>query len=967
MRHAVLTITLFLVVSGIAVIRHGAAPRQFAQAKPPKAAERNVDFKALNPPRKRKPRPREMVFVEGTPVLKNGGFEKGKELWALDSGHTLIESAKAAHSGTRCVKGQLDAPRKALYLRQKLRVTEGAIYSYSIWARATKGVKMTVFIIPEIGTNKGRKSVGVFQNIPARWRRFEGRFTAPRTGDLELQFITPSTFASAPGTIWVDDAQVSEFQTVPPIPVTQGKGFNDQPTMVRSADGSLFIAWVSFADGDDTLRLGRYRVMAGALEQLGEWDVVSGKDSFVFAPQLVADGQSIWLVYAGEVSRNWDVYAVKCGAAGPGRPIRVSRDAGVDTDPCAAVAGDRLWVAWESSRDGERQVMANSLTGTTLGNESRLSAAGVNCYDPTIAVLDSGRVAAAWHGLKDNNVDLFLRSTDSGKVWKQERRLTTAATIDRHGKLFARGDELWIAYENAQMANFSIGGTRAKNMCVARIEADGLKSPAADGMAPMTRGGEALSPAFDEQGRLWLAFTRGSNRDWFAMLSCHNGAKWVRTTPVATLKGMDRAPSVVFAGDEVTMLFQADTLKGKYNNREESAKATSDLYLAVTNAGELPAATQMVLAPHKENAAVFEPATLRVQYGEDRPTPHIQYKGQTLKLFYGDLHDHTQVSICGRIRDESIDESYQNMRDLARHDFACVTDHGYGITPYLWDYTAKLNRLNNDPERFLTFLGEEWTSTFEKYSEKYPFGFYGHRNLVFADAYFPRWWNAANYQTPAEVWSELRQMNANFVNIPHQIADTGNVPCDWDFADETAQPVAEIFQGRGSYEYLGAPRMAGRSVKTKGSFIQDAWARGVVIGVIASPDHTGGRGKACVYAPELTREAVLDAIRARHCFGSTAAKIMLDVRVNGALMGEKIPESGGKPVEIRIVADCPGDIDRIEVCRNNEFIYSKSPKGKKADLVFRDTSPVVGKSYYYVRLIQTDEEIAWSSPVWLGY
>ena len=31
----------------------------------------------------------------------------------------------------------------------------------------------------------------------------------------------------------------------------------------------------------------------------------------------------------------------------------------------------------------------------------------------------------------------------------------------------------------------------------------------------------------------------------------------------------------------------------------------------------------------------------------------------------------------------------------------------------------------------------------------------------------------------------------------------------------------------------------------------------------------------------------------------------------------------------------------------------------------QDTDPINGPSYYYARVIQTDEEIAWSSPVWL--
>jgi len=69
---------------------------------------------------------------------------------------------------------------------------------------------------------------------------------------------------------------------------------------------------------------------------------------------------------------------------------------------------------------------------------------------------------------------------------------------------------------------------------------------------------------------------------------------------------------------------------------------------------------------------------------------------------------------------------------------------------------------------------------------------------------------------------------------------------------------------------------------------------------------------------------------------------------------------------VKIRAECPGEIDRIEVCRSNEFIWSKAIDSRTADLTYVDKSPLEAPSYYYVRLIQEDEEIAWSSPVWLG-
>jgi len=107
-------------------------------------------------------------------------------------------------------------------------------------------------------------------------------------------------------------------------------------------------------------------------------------------------------------------------------------------------------------------------------------------------------------------------------------------------------------------------------------------------------------------------------------------------------------------------------------------------------------------------------------------------------------------------------------------------------------------------------------------------------------------------------------------------------------------------------------------------------------------------------------------LRARRCYGTTAAKIFLEVRVDGHFMGEKIAQPAGSTVAVETRVDCPGEIDRVEVCRNNQFIYMKNNPGVKCQLTFVDRQPLPGRSYYYVRVMQKDGEIAWSSPVWFG-
>ena len=61
-----------------------------------------------------------------------------------------------------------------------------------------------------------------------------------------------------------------------------------------------------------------------------------------------------------------------------------------------------------------------------------------------------------------------------------------------------------------------------------------------------------------------------------------------------------------------------------------------------------------------------------------------------------------------------------------------------------------------------------------------------------------------------------------------------------------------------------------------------------------------------------------------------------------------------------------GPIRRVDVIHNEHYVYAITPKGKNV-LKFRyaDPNPVSGENRYYIRLLQEDGNIAWSSPVWI--
>jgi hypothetical protein len=752
--------------------------------------------------------------------------------------------------------------------------------------------------------------------------------------------------------------------------VSDGKGrFNDEPSMARAADGSLYVAWNGFRDGDDALMIARYQFKDGKFRKLGAWEALAGKGTNILGPKVVAANNGVFVLYAAERERAWDIQALPCSAKGPGRAVAVAGDGAANIKPDGAWRDGTLWVTWETNRDGARRILLASLRDGRVSAPQEVSAAGRSNYGPSIAVESNGMVDVAWHSFRENNYDIYLRRRSAAGEWTPERRLTTAPTMDRHAALALYKDDLWVFYENSKFKGYSTGYSLERNVIAAKVTPRGLESPRNFGDARQR--GEAASPAFDSAGRLWLAYlVPRLKQGWEVWFTGFNGEQWTPAKAISKVKGMDRKPALLIDGDTALLAFQTDDIFHQAMSCAEAGNFHSGILLASVDLRQAaPAASQMALAPLAESKEPFEAGSLRVQYGEDTPSPSIEEGGRKLRLLFGDLHTHSDISQCQRCTNQSVDENYQVRRDLHNLDFACMTDHGYNQSPYFWNYTAKMARANEDPGRLTTFLAQEWTSEFKKgpaSDATRPYGYYGHRNIILADPFFPRWWNSREGQTPADVWGELDKLHANFVNIPHQLADTGNVPTDWTFTNQTKQPVAEIFQGRGSYEYKGTARQAVRSVPQAGWFLQDAWARGTVIGVIASPDHGGGLGKACVYAQDASREAILDAIRARHTYGTTAARIFLEMRVNGHLMGDKIPAAAGQPVEVKVGVRCPGDIGRIEICRNNQYIYTKQPEGRTADFTFVDTTPLDGYSYYYVRVTQKDQEIAWSSPVWLG-
>jgi len=133
--------------------------------------------------------------------------------------------------------------------------------------------------------------------------------------------------------------------------------------------------------------------------------------------------------------------------------------------------------------------------------------------------------------------------------------------------------------------------------------------------------------------------------------------------------------------------------------------------------------------------------------------------------------------------------------------------------------------------------------------------------------------------------------------------------------------------------------------------------------VIAASDHTSTHiSYGMLWVEDLTREGVMEALRARRSYGATD-NILLDVRIGEHLNGSRLAHRGG-PVAISISVHGTAPVARVVVFRNEAVVQTLTPGSVTVDTVYSDT-PEPGPARYYVRVEQVDGNIAWSSPFWI--
>ncbi|MEM7515504.1 MAG: DUF3604 domain-containing protein [Planctomycetota bacterium] len=218
------------------------------------------------------------------------------------------------------------------------------------------------------------------------------------------------------------------------------------------------------------------------------------------------------------------------------------------------------------------------------------------------------------------------------------------------------------------------------------------------------------------------------------------------------------------------------------------------------------------------------------------------------------------------------------------------------------------------------------------------------------------------------------------------------VATDWSIPPDPAlEPVTEIMSVHGSSEAVDSPsRVRGF---LRGNAVRDALDRGYRLGFVGSgdshdghpglphlnptygwrpatevrgqksPERLGQGGVTAVFASELSREAVLQALRERRCYATSGPRILLSVQLAGAEMGQVLKKPKGLET-LHVQVHGTRGLRSLELIRGGKIVQTLSPSSDQAtwSVALEDLR---GGEYVYVRVVQEDGGLAWSSPIWI--
>lgn len=678
---------------------------------------------------------------------------------------------------------------------------------------------------------------------------------------------------------------------------------------------------------------------------------ISESSGLAYRPAVVAAGDEVWVFWTEVENGCWKVKA-RCCREGEWGTCVLIREAEGAFHVSAAYCDGEIWAAWSEQSGKKRFVMAARLDHGAASGVSAVSPDD-QAYRPAVCADQTGQWFIAYDFYNGSNYDIAVCTLEH-QHWEKKEVISTeknwASSVSmipgRKGASLCwqdYGEAAHIGYWQADITVDANGRIEFHTRKVTEYVSWAVYSAMAG-----TPGGSQVM-VYSWNGKQLHLRCRRRDADWSEPVELFLGDTSYHIRPRLEI-GKD---------EKIHLIFQHSNGNGQHERKSGISYMEffkEDLYGYEDRECEL--GVNAFLKP-------IEASKTLDRLPREAVREWLEEHGHGYnRLCFGDIHGH---SCCSDGLGEP--DQYYHRAMEAGLEFTALTDHDAfpdTLTPSEWEYLqAEANRF--DGNEMKTLVAYEWTSNELRYN-------FGHKNVYYRSSKGGFYSSSSpGALTPDRLFRVLKENHSKEVLvIPHHTAAvwrTASAATDWDFHDDKLQRLAEVFSRHASFEYYGNTSIYSKNNnQVPHKSIQDALDRGYCLGLIGGSDshqmeHGVEGGIMAAFMKDFSREGLFDAMYDRRVYATTGAGILLDFSLNGSSMGQRAAVQG-KEVKFGIHVFGTNGLSRVEVIKNREAVVCIEPEGNRLDIEKTEClqEPC---GWYYLRVIQEDRHMAWSSPIWV--
>jgi hypothetical protein len=827
-----------------------------------------------------------------------------------------------------------------------------------------------------------------------------------RTAQGDFHFALQALDLSRPLTFRDGDVVVQRTPTpqqISPVPQGANPEEHDYPSICVTRKGVVWIVWQAYQDRGDQV-YARYSTPSGWSEPVR----LTEQKGDVFHTAVAEDAEGrIWVVWSERTGEDWDLYArTYDGSRWTPRRKLTSADHPNIFHRLVADRSGTLHLVWIGYQDGQSHVLLSTLHGNEWSRPVEVS--GPSAWMPDAASDAAGNLYVAWDSYRTGNYDVFLRRINADGSMQPLQQVTRSGKFQAHASLAVDGaGRVWLGWDESgdnwgkdwnrddQSRSTTLYANRHPRIAV--WENGVWKQPLGDlkGAIPLRYNRYVEEPrlACDASGRIWAELqirtstgeTRAdnwaANGHWESFLTSYEGDHWTNLMPIPDTSSRPDGTFQITPGPQgIWMAWINDNKRfGPVGGFQPPMSGVA------ANVGtHRPRVLEIDAAAFATSAAVPVPqleAFNDPKEGSPPVHPHERedvariraYRATvndaSLRILRGDFHRHTEISGDGA-GDGSVEDYFRYMMDAAAMDTGIISDHSAGgDNEYTWWRTEKAIDLFRVKDFYTPLFGYERSVAYPN----------GHRNVVFAERGtrtlpISEAENQGKVNSGPILYPYLKQHRG--ICMLHSLAtDQGS---DYRDNDPTVEPLVEIYQGyHADYEYAGAPRAESPNYRVEvhgkyqpAGFYWTGLAKGYKLGVESSSDHVSTHSSyTMIYTPSMDRTDIVESMRKRHAYGATDNIIVdfqaVDSTGHAYMMGDAFAAATAPRLKVKVIGT--DTLQRVEIIKDGKFVFTTSPHAGNAEFTYVDNEPGKGESWYYVRAIQFDRNLAWSSPIWVKY